>query len=326
MSQPVSATPVLEARHLSKSFTMTGGLLRQTKGTLRAVDDVSFAIAPGETLCIVGESGCGKSTLGRLVLRLIEPSGGQILIEGRDVTTLSAEQMRPFRQRVQMVFQDPYASLNPRLSAQEIVTEPIENYQPLSSAARRERAADLLTRVGLRPDMLNRRPFEFSGGQRQRLGIARALSLRPALIVADEPVSALDVSVQAQVLNLMLDLQELMGIAYLFISHDLGVVEHIGQRIAVMYLGRIVELADRDALFAQPQHPYTEALLHAAPVPDPRARRTQPILEGELPSPMTPPSGCTFHPRCPYAVERCRAEVPALRQLADGRLAACHLR
>jgi len=320
------AARVLEVRHLSKCFSMTGGLLRQAKGTLRAVDDVSFAIAPGETLCIVGESGCGKSTLGRLALRLIEPSGGQILIEGSDVTALSQEQMRPFRRRMQMVFQDPYASLNPRLSAEEIVTEPIDNYESLSSADRRERAVQLLTRVGLHADMLHRRPFEFSGGQRQRLGIARALSLHPALIVADEPVSALDVSVQAQVLNLMLDLQDSMGIAYLFISHDLGVVEHIGQRIAVMYLGRIVELADRDALFSKPQHPYTEALLQAVPVPDPRAPRRRPILEGELPSAIAPPSGCTFHPRCPYATERCRQEVPALRQLADGRLAACHLR
>jgi len=323
---PAEAAPVLEVRHLSKSFTVTGSLLRQAKGTLRAVDDVSFAIAPGETLCIVGESGCGKSTLGRLALRLIEPSSGQILIEGRDVTALSQEQMRPFRRRMQMVFQDPYASLNPRLSAQEIVTEPIDNYEPLSSADRRERAVQLLTRVGLHADMLNRRPFEFSGGQRQRLGIARALSLHPVLIVADEPVSALDVSVQAQVLNLMLDLQDSMGIAYLFISHDLSVVEHIGQRIAVMYLGRIVELAERDALFARPQHPYTEALLQAIPVPDPRARRARPILEGELPSAIAPPSGCTFHPRCPYVTARCRSEVPALRQLADGRLVACHLR
>ena len=301
-------------------------MFRRQTLELRAVDDVSFAVQPGETLCIVGELGCGKSTLGRLALRLIEPSEGMILIEGRDVTDKTPEQMRPFRRRVQMVFQDPYASLNPRLSAAEIVTEPLENFERLSAAERREQAGALLGRVGLRVDMLDRRPFEFSGGQRQRLGIARALSLRPAVIVADEPVSALDVSVQAQVLNLMLDLQEELGIAYLFISHDLGVVEHIGTRIAVMYLGRIVELADRDALFAHPTHPYTEALLQAAPVPDPHARRERPILEGEVPSPLNPPAGCTFHPRCPYAVARCREERPVLRAIEDGRMVACHLR
>ncbi|HET8995444.1 MAG TPA: dipeptide ABC transporter ATP-binding protein [Acetobacteraceae bacterium] len=320
------STPVLEVRNLSKRFPVVRGFLRRTVAELRAVDDVSLHIEPGETLCVVGESGCGKSTVGKLVLRLLEPSDGRILIEGRDVTGLSAERVRPFRRRVQMVFQDPYASLNPRLSAAEIVTEPLENFQRLSGSERRDRAADLLARVGLRPDMVDRRPFEFSGGQRQRLGIARALSVQPALIVADEPVSALDVSVQAQVLNLMLDLQESDGLAYLFISHDLGVVEHIGHRIAVMYLGRIVELADRDALFARPQHPYTETLLQAAPVPDPRARRERPIIEGEVPSPLNPPSGCAFHPRCPYAVDRCKSEVPALRRLEDGRLAACHLR
>jgi peptide/nickel transport system ATP-binding protein len=320
------SAPVLQAEHLSKSFPVTRGLMQRTVAELRAVDDVSFEISPGETLCVVGESGCGKSTLGRLVLRLLEPSAGRLLIEGEDVTELPAEQMRRFRRRVQMVFQDPYASLNPRLVAGDIVTEPLENYEHLTRTTRRERAADLLSRVGLRPELMDRWPFEFSGGQRQRLGIARALSLQPALIVADEPVSALDVSVQAQVLNLMLDLQETLGIAYLFISHDLGVVEHIGQRIAVMYLGRIVELADRDALFAAPQHPYTEALLQAAPVPDPRVRRTRPIIEGEVPSLFDPPSGCAFHPRCPYAVARCRTEVPALRRIADGRLVACHLR
>jgi len=319
-------TPVVQVEHLSKSFPVTRGFLHRTRAELRAVDDVSFEVHPGETLCVVGESGCGKSTLGKLVLRLLEPTAGRILIEGQDVTALGPEAMRPFRRRVQMVFQDPYASLNPRLSAAEIVTEPLENFQPLTTADRRERAADLLARVGLRRDLLDRMPFEFSGGQRQRLGIARALCLHPALIVADEPVSALDVSVQAQVLNLLLDLQEEFGLAYLFISHDLGVVEHIGQRIAVMYLGRIVELADRDALFGAPQHPYTEALLAAAPLPDPRAKRTQPIVEGEVPSPLDPPPGCPFHPRCPYAEPRCRTEVPALRRLADGRLAACHLR
>jgi len=319
-------TPVMEVQHLSKRFPVIRGFMRRTVAEVRAVEDVSLQIQPGETLCIVGESGCGKSTIGKMVLRLLEPSEGRILIEGRDITDLSPERVRPFRRRVQMVFQDPYASLNPRLSAADIITEPLENYQRLSASERRERAADLLTRVGLRPDVMDRRPFEFSGGQRQRLGIARALSVQPALIVADEPVSALDVSVQAQVLNLMLDLQETFGLAYLFISHDLGVVEHIGHRIAVMYLGRIVELAERDALFARPQHPYTETLLAAAPLPDPRAKRERPIIEGEVPSPLNPPSGCAFHPRCPYAVERCKVEVPALRRLEDGRLAACHLR
>jgi peptide/nickel transport system ATP-binding protein len=318
--------PVLQVRGLSKSFPVTRGLFRREVVELRAVDDVTFHVNRGETLCVVGESGCGKSTLGRLILRLLKPSAGHILIEGDDVTSFTLDEMRPYRRRVQMVFQDPYASLNPRLSAAEIVTEPFENYERFSPAERRTQAAELLTRVGLRRDMLDRRPFEFSGGQRQRLGIARALSVGPALIVADEPVSALDVSVQAQVLNLMLDLQDSSGIAYLFISHDLGVVEHIAHRIAVMYFGRVVELGTRDALFANPQHPYTEALLQSAPLPDPRAKRARPILEGEVPSPLSPPSGCAFHPRCPYAVARCREEVPALRSIADGRLVACHLR
>lgn len=320
-----STAPILAAEGLSKRFLITRGFLRQQTKQLRAVEDVSFAVWPGETLCIVGESGCGKSTLGRLVLRLLEPSAGRILIEGTDVTHLGTAALRPFRQRVQMVFQDPFASLNPRLTASEIVTEPLENYTKLTPAGRREKAADLLSHVGLRADLMDRRPFEFSGGQRQRLGIARALSLRPRLIVADEPVSALDVSVQAQVLNLLLDLQAEFGLAYLFISHDLGVVEHVADRIAVMYLGRIVELADRDALFAAPAHPYTEALLAAAPLPDPRARRARPILEGEVPSALDPPTGCAFHPRCPIAEARCRVEPPELRPLADGRLVACHL-
>ncbi len=318
--------PVLEVRNLTKRFPILGGILGRTAASVHAVEDVSFMLAAGETLCVVGESGCGKSTVGKLILRLIEPSSGQILIEGTDVTTLGPAAMRPLRRRAQMVFQDPSASLNPRLSAEQIVTESIENYEPLSRSARRQRAAELFVRVGLRPDMLDKHSFEFSGGQRQRLGIARALSLRPVLIIADEPTSALDVSVQAQVLNLLLDLQRQYGLAYLFISHDLGVVEHIASRVAVMYLGRIVELADRAALFASPQHPYTEALLAAAPLPDPRARSNRPVIEGEVPSPINPPSGCAFHPRCPYAIARCRTELPALRPLSDGRLAACHLR
>ncbi len=318
--------PVLEVRHLIKRYPIPGGLLGRTVAEVHAVEDVSLVVEPGETLCVVGESGCGKSTVGKLILRLLEPTSGQILIDGTDITKLGPAAMRPFRRRAQMVFQDPSASLNPRLSAAEIVTESIENYEPLSRAARRQRAADLLARVGLRADMLDKHSFEFSGGQRQRLGIARALSLRPVLIVADEPTSALDVSVQAQVLNLLLDLQQEYGLAYLFISHDLGVVEHIAHRVAVMYLGRIVELADRAALFASPQHPYTEALLAAAPLADPRGRGDRPIIEGEVPSPINPPSGCAFHPRCPYAIARCRTEAPALRALEDGRLAACHLR
>jgi peptide/nickel transport system ATP-binding protein len=318
--------PVLDVQGLTKRFPITGGLLNRTLAEVHAVEDVSFTLASGETLCVVGESGCGKSTVGKLVLRLIEPTAGRILIEGTDVTTLDAAAMRPLRRRAQMVFQDPSASLNPRLTAEQIVTEPVENYERLSRAARRERALLLLQRVGLGKDALAKHSFEFSGGQRQRLGIARALSLRPALIVADEPTSALDVSVQAQVLNLLLDLQDEYGLAYLFISHDLGVVEHIARRVAVMYLGRIVELADREPLFAAPEHPYTEALLAAAPLPDPRARQDRPIIEGEVPSPINPPAGCAFHPRCPYAIPRCRSERPELHPTAAGRLVACHLR
>ena len=318
--------PVLEVDGLTKHFDVTRGLLRRTVAKVRAVDGVSFDIAAGETLCLVGESGCGKSTVAKLILRLIEPSAGRVTLDGTDVTKLDEAGMRRHRRHVQMVFQDPYASLNPRLRAGMIVTEPLENYEAMSASERDDRAAKLLTRVGLRADAMHRFPFEFSGGQRQRLGIARALALNPGLIVADEPVSALDVSVQAQVLNLLMDLQEEYGLAYLFVSHDLGVVEHIGHRIAVMYLGKIVELAGRDELFADPQHPYSEALIAAAPIPDPRAKRERRTIEGEVPSPMNPPSGCHFHTRCPYAVDRCRAEVPPLRAISPGRLVACHLR
>jgi peptide/nickel transport system ATP-binding protein len=321
----MTPAPVLSVHDLSKSFPVQRGFLRRTVAEVHAVDGVSLEVAAGETLCVVGESGCGKSTLAKLILRLIEPSGGRIVIEGNDVTTLTPEAMRGFRQRVQMVFQDPYSSLNPRLSAEQIVTEPIENFQRLDAAARRERAVALLERVGLRGDVLTRMPFEFSGGQRQRLGIARALSLRPALIIADEPVSALDVSVQAQVLNLMADLQEEFGLAYLFISHDLGVVEHIAHRVAVMYLGRIVEIGDKGTIFSGPRHPYTQALIEAAPVADPRARRERIVLEGDVPSPLDPPKGCPFHPRCPHAFARCRVEAPLLTPRGERHLAACHL-
>jgi oligopeptide/dipeptide ABC transporter ATP-binding protein len=319
--------PVLEVVDLKKYFPVQRGLLRRTVAEVKAVDGVSFSIRPGETLCLVGESGCGKSTVGKLALRLIEPTEGSIRIGGEEVTRLSPGEMRPFRRRIQMVFQDPYASLNPRLKAGQIVSEPLENYSDATGSEQEQTIAALFEKVGLRPDAMRRYPFEFSGGQRQRLGIARALALNPSVIVADEPVSALDVSVQAQVLNLLMDLQEELGLAYLFVSHDLGVVEHIGHRIAVMYLGKIVELAEKDALFADPQHPYTQALISAAPLPDPRARRERIVLEGDVPSPMRPPSGCRFHTRCPFAFDRCFVEEPALKpSRADGRLVACHLR
>ncbi len=317
--------PILEVDGLKKYFLLKRKLFGAADAQVRAVDGVSFAIAPGETLCLVGESGCGKSTVGKLVLRLIEPTEGTIRLAGDDITGLGAGAMRPYRRRIQIVFQDPYASLNPRLTAGSIVGEPLENYPEISASERAARVANLFEKVGLRTDAMRRYPFEFSGGQRQRLGIARALALNPAIIVADEPVSALDVSVQAQVLNLMMDLQDELGLAYLFVSHDLGVVEHIGHRIAVMYLGRIVEVAAKEALFEAPLHPYTQALIAAAPLPDPRAKRERMVLHGEVPSPIAPPPGCAFHPRCPFAFDRCKVERPALKPAADGRLVACHL-
>lgn len=317
--------PALEVAGLKKHFPVTKGLFKRTVAHVKAVDGVSFAIRPGETLCLVGESGCGKSTVAKLALRLIEPTEGAIRLDGEDVTGLDAERMRPYRRRIQMVFQDPYASLNPRMRAGRIVGEPLENYSDIPQSEREERVAALFAKVGLRADATGRYPFEFSGGQRQRLGIARALALEPAIIVADEPVSALDVSVQAQVLNLLMDLQDELGLSYLFVSHDLGVVEHIGHRIAVMYLGRIVELADKEALFAEPLHPYTKALISAAPLPDPRAKRERIVLQGDVPSPMNPPPGCTFHTRCPFAADRCKVETPPLEAKADGRVVACHL-
>ena len=319
-------SPILEVAGLTKHFPILRGLLSRTVGHVQAVDGVSFTLQAGETLCIVGESGCGKSTVGRCILRLIEPSAGTVKLDGVDITGLDENGMRPYRQRMQIVFQDPYASLNPRLRAGEIVGEPLENFGLAHGAERRDKVARLLERVGLRAEAMDRFPFEFSGGQRQRLGLARALAPSPRVIVADEPVSALDVSVQAQVLNLMIDLQEEFGVAYLFISHDLGVVEHIADRVAVMYLGQIVELADKTALFETPLHPYTEALLAAAPIADPGARRERLILEGDVPSPINPPAGCRFHTRCPYAVARCRVDTPALREVAPRHWTACHLR
>jgi oligopeptide/dipeptide ABC transporter ATP-binding protein len=318
-------TPIIEVAGLKKHFALNRGLFSRSAATVKAVDGVGFTINPGETLCLVGESGCGKSTVGKLVLRLLEPTEGTIRLEGEDITHLGTGDMRPYRKRMQMVFQDTYASLNPRMAAGRIVSEPLENYSNIAPKEREAFVAELFHKVGLRAEAMRRFPFEFSGGQRQRLGIARALALNPAVIIADEPVSALDVSVQAQVLNLMMDLQEEMGLAYLFVSHDLGVVEHIGHRVAVMYLGRIVEIAGKEALFETPLHPYTQALMTAAPIADPHVRRERIVLQGDVPSPINPPPGCAFHTRCPHAFKRCKAETPLLKAAADGRQVACHL-
>ena len=318
--------PVLEVEGLKKHFPVKKGLLSRNAGKVYAVDGVSFHIGPGETLGLVGESGCGKSTVGRTVLRLIDPTEGAIRLGGRDVTHLGKTDMRPVRREMQIIFQDPYSSLNPRMSAGDIVGELLRVHGLGTPAERQERVAELFERVGLSRAQMNSFPHEFSGGQRQRIGIARALALNPRLIVGDEPVSALDVSIQAQVINLLMDLQQEFRLSYLFVAHDLAVVEHISHRIAVMYLGRIVEYTDKRTLFTDPQHPYTEALLSAVPVPDPRLRRKKTVLQGDVPSPINPPSGCHFHTRCPYAEERCRIESPALREIAPGHTVACHLR
>jgi oligopeptide/dipeptide ABC transporter ATP-binding protein len=320
------APPVLEVRDLKKHFPIREGFLQRTAGHVYAVDGVSFSIRNGETLGLVGESGCGKSTVGRAILRLVDPSGGAILLDGRDITHLKKAELRPYRRQMQVIFQDPFSSLDPRMSAGDIVAEPLRVHRVGDRADVRKKVAQLFERVGLRNSQMDSYPHQFSGGQRQRIGIARALALRPKLIIGDEPVSALDVSIQAQVLNLMMDLQKEMGLTYLFISHNLAVVEHISHHIAVMYLGRIVEYTDKKTLFTQPLHPYTESLLLAVPVPDPRVKRQKRVLQGDVPSPVNPPSGCHFHTRCPYAVERCRVEVPALREVKSGQLVACHLR
>jgi peptide/nickel transport system ATP-binding protein/oligopeptide transport system ATP-binding protein len=293
---------------------------------VRAVEGVSFAVHSGETLGLVGESGCGKSTVGRTILRLQEPSGGRIELLGRDITDLSERELRPLRRQMQMIFQDPYSSLNPRQTAGQIIAEPLTTHRIARGAEKRERVAELLQRVGLRAEQIDDLPHQFSGGQRQRIAVARALAVKPSLIVGDEPVSALDVSIQAQVINLLMDLQDEYGLAYLFIAHDLAVVQHISHRVAVMYLGHIVELADTAELFARSLHPYTQALLAAVPVPDPARRQgTRFFLEGDLPSPLAPPPGCPFHTRCPHVMAQCRSSVPALLQNAPGHWSACHL-
>jgi oligopeptide/dipeptide ABC transporter ATP-binding protein len=322
----MSEAPLLEVCNLKKHFPIRKGLLQRIAGTVFAVDGVSFSVSAGETLGLVGESGCGKSTVGRAILRLIEPTAGSIKVDGRDITHVSKTELRPYRRQMQIIFQDPFSSLDPRMSAGDIVAEPMRVHRTAARGDVKMRVAELFERVGLRKAQMNNYPHQFSGGQRQRIGIARALALQPKLIIGDEPVSALDVSIQAQVLNLMMDLQRELKLAYLFISHNLAVVEHISHRIAVMYLGRIVEFTDKRTLFTRPQHPYTESLLLAVPVPDPRIKRQKRVLQGDVPSPIKPPSGCHFHTRCPYAVERCRTETPVLREVKPGQLVACHLR
>ena len=322
----MSAAVLLKVSDLRKHFPVRKGIFGRAAGKVHAVDGISFSIHEGETLGLVGESGCGKSTAGKTILRLIEPTSGTIEWCGKRIDGLDRAGMRPFRQELQAVFQDPYSSLNPRMRASDIVAEPIRNYEKASRAEIAERVAYLFSKVGLRADQLVKYPYEFSGGQRQRLGIARALAMQPKLIVCDEPVSALDVSVQAQVINLLEDLQAEFGVSYLFVAHDLAVVEHISNRVAVMYLGKILELTDRRSLFRNPQHPYTEALLSAVPLPYPKARKKRIILAGDVPSPITPPLGCRFHTRCPYAEERCRKEEPLMKQVQPGHHVACHLR
>jgi peptide/nickel transport system ATP-binding protein/oligopeptide transport system ATP-binding protein len=319
------ARPLLEVTDLVKHYPLRSGLLRRRSGTVHAVDGVSFSLAAGETLGLVGESGCGKSTVARSVLRLVEPTSGQIRIDGREITHLSKADLRPVRRSMQIVFQDPFASLNPRMTAGDIVGEPLSVHGLASGRDKQERVGRLFQQVGLRPDQMRNFPHQFSGGQRQRICIARALALGPRLIVCDEPVSALDVSIQAQVINLLIDLQREQNFSYLFIAHDLAVVAHISHRVAVMYLGRIVEIADRDELFRNPRHPYTQALLASVPVADPRARRLKPLVDGDVPSPVNPPSGCAFHTRCRFAVDRCKIERPMLRDAGARHQVACLL-
>jgi len=316
--------PLLQVKNLRKHFPVTGGLLSRVTGHVRAVDGISFDLNKGETLGLVGESGCGKSTTGRVILRLLEATGGEVRFAGKNIFALNREEMRLLRQKMQIIFQDPYASLNPRMTVGDIVGEPMEIHGIARGAAKEKRAQELLAVVGLNPDYIRRYPHEFSGGQRQRIGIARALAVNPELIVCDEPVSALDVSIQSQVINLLEDLQKEFGLTYLFIAHDLSVVKHISDRVAVMYLGKIVEMADQTSIYETPRHPYTQALLSAVPIPDPEVTMQRVILEGDVPSPMHPPTGCRFHTRCPNRQEICQTEEPAMRDLGGGHRAACH--
>jgi oligopeptide/dipeptide ABC transporter ATP-binding protein len=318
--------PILEIKGLKKYFPIKTGFFNKVTGHVQAVDGVDFTVMPGETLGIVGESGCGKSTTGRTILRLLNPSAGEVLFNGKDLAKLSKEEMRQMRKDIQMVFQDPYASLNPRKTIRQILLEPLKVHGIGSSRGERmKRVEEIIEVVGLRKEHLDRHPHDFSGGQRQRIGIARALILKPKVIIADEPVSALDVSIQSQVLNLLKDLKKEFNLTLIFISHDLSVVRHLCDRIAVMYLGRVVEIADKKQLFTNPSHPYTRALLSAVPIANPRAKRERVILQGDLPSPANPPSGCTFHPRCPVANESCKTKIPILKDIDSGHQVSCHL-
>lgn len=320
-----SRLPLLQVRNLKKYFPVRRGILGRVANHLKAVDGISFEVDRGETFGLVGESGCGKTTAGRAVLRLIEPDSGDVQFDGVSLLKLDSAGLREKRRDMQIIFQDPYASLNPRMSIRSIVGEPFIIHNIGNVSEREDRVADLLKTVGLDPSVRNRYPHEFSGGQRQRIGIARALALKPKLIVADEPVSALDVSIQAQIINLLADLQDEFKLAYLFISHGIPVIQHISKRIGVMYLGKLVEVGSSDQICVAPQHPYTQALLSAVPIPDPSVKKQRIVLSGDVPTPLNPPSGCSFHTRCPLAVEKCRIEEPTLRPLKDGRLAACHL-
>ncbi len=322
----MNQVPLLEVRDLKKYFPLRKGILSRTMGWVRAVDGVNFTLNQGETLGLVGESGCGKTTVGRCLLRLIEPSEGEIQFEGKDLLKMDKEILRKVRARLQIIFQDPYSSLNPRMTLEEIIAEPLRNHTQGSRREIRDRVSFLMEKVGLHPEQARRYPHEFSGGQRQRIGIARALALNPKVIVCDEPVSALDVSIQAQVINLLVKLQEEMGLSYLFIAHDLSVVEHISNRVAVMYLGKIVELARDTDLYTSPKHPYTEALLSAVPVPDPKMKKQRIILQGEIPSPINLPVGCRFYSRCLYRKESCKEEEPELLNLGGDHWVACHRR